>query len=1140
MALTRKERDNRQMSRFLPVTLWALIALAIPSYSQTAQITGRITDSSGGVIAAAKVELRNTDTGILRGFTTNADGYYSAPLLARGAYEISVELAGFRTARRRDLRVDEGQTLRADFALEVGQVTESVEVSGAAQLLQTEETFLGAVVTNKSVVDLPLVGRNPLALAALQAGVRATGRFGDLPVSSFDGSRASIGGGPPSANNYMIDGVAAENFTSGGMNVTLSVDATEEFRVITKNPSAEFGRTAGGVINFTSKAGTNQFHGTAYEFLRNRSLNANDFFSNRANRGRAPFVFNQWGATVGGPVKKDRTFFFFNYEEFKLRQQSREFRTVPTQLQRQGNFSQTLAGANAPILVYDPLTTRTDPANAANRIRDPFAGNIIPAARIHGAARPVLDFYPLPNDPGAAFTQANNFFGQASAPTDKKILGIRADHYFTPVRRIFGRYTYDRTFRASPAYFGIAENGTSDLVFNRASAVTNYSDTLRPNLLFEARAGLNRYAPDRPARSLGFDVTKVGLPAKLNSQVQLPLVPQYSIADVTVIGANQTDHLIQANYAWTGGGTLTWVKASHTIKTGAEARIYQLNNSQGGPVMQFGFGRSFTRGPNPNSTANTVGHGLATFLLGTPDSGQARRYPFIAYTAKTLGSFVQDDWKVTPRLTLNLGVRWEYEGALTERYNALSNFDPSLRYTIGGVAFSGGNTFPGVNGLARGYRDNWFRQFGPRLGFAYQPRKGMVLRGGYGVYYAPTTGNFVTFPYVGYSRDTLMVTSRDGGFTPADTLTDPFPGGILTPEGAAAGPGAALGTNAQGALRKLAIPYAQQWNFNIQKELAGRWLAEIGYAANRGVHMPANRALDFLPEQFMSQGAQLQQQVNNPYFGVITTGNLSARTVSQGTLLDTYPQFAGAGYIEHWASSTYQALMARLEKRFSGGMSLIVSYAFTKTIDDNTGNGVNGFFNGGSDGVQNWNNLRAERAVSTINLPHRLVITPMWEVPSGKSWNRLTRSLLGGWQLGGIWTIQSGEPISITQNGVAFGGNRPNVAGDPNDNTGQSIDRWFNTNAFALIPAFTFGNGPRNLPRTRTDSFFTVDASVLKDVAVMERVKVQLRGEAFNLTNSPTFGNPGTNRSATNFGVVAGYATNYDPRRIQLALKVIF
>jgi len=1121
--------------RFL-VLSWGITV----AFSQTAQITGRVTDPSGAVIAAAKVAVRNTETGIQRTAETTSEGYYTVPLLTRGGYEISVEVGGFRNARQRDLRLDEGQILRADFRLEVGQVSESVDVSAAAQLLQTEEASLSAVVTNKSVVDLPLVGRNPLALAALQAGVRATGRFGDLPVSSFDGSRASIGGGPPSANNYMVDGVAAENFTSGGMNVTLSVDATEEFRVITKNPSAEFGRTAGGVINFTSKAGTNQFHGTAYEFLRNRALNANDFFSNRANRGRAPFVFNQWGATVGGPVKKDRTFFFFNYEEFKLRQQSREFRTVPTPLQRQGNFTQTFAGANAPVVVYDPLTTRADPANAANRLRDPFAGNIIPTGRIHAVARPVLDFYPPPNEPGVAFTQANNFFGQASAPTDKKILGIRMDHYLTPVRRLFGRYTYDRTFRATAAYFGLAENGTSDLVFNRASGVMNYSDTIRPNLLLEARAGLNRYAPDRPARSLGFDAGKINLPTKLNSQVQLPIIPQFSIADVTTIGANQTDHLIQANYAWTGGATATWVRASHTVKMGAETRIYQLNNSQGGPVMQFGFGRSFTRGPNPNTTAITAGHGLATFLLGTPDSGQARRYPFIAYTAKTLGMFVQDDWKVTPRLTLNLGIRWDYEGALTERYNALSNFDPSLRYTIGGVGFTGGSAYPGVNGLPRGYRDNWFTLFGPRVGFAYQLVRGTVLRGGYGVYYAPTTGNFVTFPYVGYSRDTLMVTSRDGGFTPGDTLTDPFPGGILVPEGSAAGPGAALGTNAQGAVRKLAKPYAHQWNFNVQKELAGRWLAEIGYAGNRGVHMPANRALDILPDQFVALGAQLQQQVANPYFGVIQTGNLSARTVNQGALLDAYPQFAGAGYIEHWASSIYHALMARVERRFSGGMSLIVSYAFTKTIDDNTGNGVNGFFNGGTDGVQNWNNLRAERSVSTINLPHRLVITPMWEVPSGKSWNRLLRSVAGGWQLGGIWTIQSGEPISIVQNGVAFGGNRPNVVGDPNGNQGQSIDRWFNTGAFALIPAFTFGNGPRNLPRTRTDSLFTLDFSVLKDIPVTERVKLQFRGEAFNLTNSPTFGSPGTNRSAANFGVVAGYATNYDPRRIQLALKVIF
>jgi outer membrane receptor protein involved in Fe transport len=1131
------------MNRPGPVALLVLLiaSTALPLAAQTAQITGRVVDSSGGVITGAKVSVRNIETGVARSVDTNDQGYYAAPLLTRGQYEVIAEMTGFRSARQTGVTLDEGQILRADFTLEVGQVSERVEVSASAPLLQTEDTSLSAVVTNKSVVDLPLVGRNPLALAALQAGVRATGRFGDLPVSSFDGSRASIAGGPPSANNYMVDGVAAENFTSGGMNVTLSVDATEEFRVITKNPSAEYGRTAGGVINVISKSGSNQFHGTAYEFHRNKVLNANDFFSNRANRARAPFVFNQYGLAGGGPIRKDKTFFYANWERFHQRTLERAFRTVPTDLQRQGDFSQTFAAAGQPIMIYDPATTRPDPANPANRIRDPFPGNVIPANRISPAARAILNYYPRANDPGAPITQANNFFGQASAPLDKDMWGVRIDHYLTPTRRIFGRYTWDDTFRGSANYYdNVSEINTSDLIFRRRSYVFNYSDSLRPNLLFEARAGLNRYAPDRPTRSLGFDVTQIGLPGYINTAVPIPTFPRFNITDLTAIGADQGDHLIQGNNAWTAASNATWIRGAQTIKFGAEYRVYQLNNSQNSSLLDFSFARNFTRGPNPNNTAINSGHGLATFLLGTPTGGTARIGPFTTYTAKSLGLFIQDDWKITPRLTLNLGVRWEFEGALTDRYNAISNFDPEASYTIRGVPFRGGTVYPGEGGLPRGYRDNWFNLFGPRFGFAWQALSNTVIRGGYGLYYAPTTGNFVRIGQSGFSQNNVMVTSLDGGFTPANTLANPYPDGVTRPLNAAAGPGAALGTSAEGNVRSMSVPYAHQWNFNVQRQFRGNWLLEVGYAGNRGVHLPGPREYDYLPQQFVELGTQLQQQVPNPYFGIITTGNLSAPQVQRGALLDTFPQFTGAGTIDHWASSIYHALMVRGEKRFSGGLSVLVSYAFTKTIDDNGGNGLNGFFNGGNNGVQNWNDLRAERAVSTINLPHRLVITPLWALPFGQNGNRFVRSVFGGWQIGGILTTQSGEPIGITQNAVPFGGNRPNVVGDPNDISNRSIDRWFNTDAFQVIPAFTFGNAPRNLPRTRTDSLFNLDFSVLKDIPLTERFRLQLRGEAFNVTNTVTFGNPGTNRSATNFGVVAGYATNYDPRRIQLAAKVIF
>jgi hypothetical protein len=1125
-------------SRFLPP--FAAMFFATALWGQTAQITGQITDQSGAALANAAVRLTHAETGAVRSVTTSTGGYYTVPLLPRGAYTVQVEMNGFRSAIRRDALLDEGQALRVDFQMELGQVAERIEVKGAAQLINTENQALTTVVPNQRIVDLPLVGRNPIALAALVPGVRTIGAFAGLAISAHNTTSMTIGGGAPSSNNFMIDGTTAESWTSGGIQIALSVDATEEFRIITRNPSAEYGRTGGGVVAVVSKSGTNTFHGNAFEFHRNRALNANDFFGNRAGRSRAPFVFNQYGATFGGPISKDKTFFFGNWEAVKQRTELREIRTVPTAPQKQGDFSQTRDAQNRQVVIYDPLSSRPDPANPGNRIRSAFPGNLIPRDRIHPVSRAVADYYPAANTPGALFTDANNFFGQASRPVNKDVYGIKLDHYLNPSRRVSGRYTYDRAFQGFPNFFGnIAETGGSDLTFPRDSVNVNYTDAFRPNLLFEARAGLHRYAPVSNSRSLGFDVSLISLPGKLNQQVQLKVFPRFSVTDTSPIGSAQNDYLVAASNTWSTGSALTYIRGPHAIKTGGEFRAYQLNSTQDTLVMQWDFARNFTRGPNPNDQAINAGYGFATYLLGTPTGGGARRYQPATYTQKYFGAFVQDDWKVTRRLTLNLGLRWDFEGAVTDRYNAISNFDPALQTTANGLALRGGLIYPGVGGLSRGYRNNWWKDFGPRFGFAYQAIPRMAVRGGYGIYYLPTTGNFERLHRTGYSVDTPFVSSIDGGLTPQDTLTDPFPKGILLPTGSSLGPLSGLGAAVAGNVRSMARPYSQQWNLSVQYELPGSWLIEAGYAGNRGTHLAANREFDYLPAAARSLGTALQTQLPNPYAGLITTGTLSQPAVTRATLLDTYPQFAGVSGIDHWASSIYHGLLVRVERRFAGGFSLLGAYTYSKLIDDNVGNGLNNFVNSGANTVQNWDNLRSERAISTSDLPQRLVITPTWRLPFLKNSRGALGALAGGWQVNGIMTLQTGEPIGIVQNAPAFGGSRPNAVGDPTQSN-PTIDRWFNTQAFAAIPAFTFGNSPRNLPRTRTDGLFNLDFSLFKNVHFTERVQLQLRGEAFNLTNTPTFGTPGVNLTNAGFGVVSTLLTATEPRRIQIGAKLSF
>lgn len=1127
------------MALFRSLSLIALFTATL--LAQTAQITGRVADASGAVVSGAKIAIINTETGVRREISANQDGYYTAPLLARGTYSVQAQQPGFKEAIRSGLTLDEGQTLRLDFTMELGQVSERIEVSGAAPLLETEGATLSTVVNNQRILDMPTVGRNPLQFALLVPGVRAVGSYGDLPVSAFGGGRASIAGGAAGTNNYMVDGIASENFTSGSLQTPLSVDATEEFRLIVRNPSAEFGRTGGGVINLISKSGTNRFHGSLYEFNRNKVLRANDFFSNRAGRARQPFNFNQYGATFGGPIKKDRTFFFFNWEQFKQRTLATTIRSVPTAQQRAGDFSQTLTATGAVVQIFDPATTRTDPANPANRLRDQFPGNRIPANRLSSTAQGVNAFFPAANTTGVVNTNANNFFGVGSSPINKDIYGLRLDHYLTATRRIAGRYTWDKTFQGVPNFYdNIAEIQTSDLPLQRHSGFVSFSDSLRSNLLFDVRAGLNFYLPNRVTRSFGFDVTKINMASRLNALMQVPGFPRFDMSDMSSVGADQGDQLVQSNKAFSYTGSLTWIRGAHTWKFGSDNRVYQLNNTQGAAGMTFTFGRGFTQGPNPNTAGATSGFGFASFMLGTPSGGTVGFGAPVTETVKNYALFVQDDWKVTPRLTVNLGMRWEYEGGITDRFNAISNFDPAVTTSINGLNLRGGLSFPGVGGLSRGHRDAEYTNFQPRFGFAWQLLPKTVVRGGYSISYLPTTGIYVGLDRTGFSLNTPLVSSIDGGFTPNETLANPFPNGKLAPIGSSQGALSLLGQGISGNLRNIRRGYSQQWGLSLQRELPGNWLVEAGYMGNHGVQLPGRRTYDYLPQQYQSLGTALQQLVDNPYFGTIPANlALGQRQVTRATLLDTYPQFAGASGYATLADAIYHAATLRMEKRFSRGLGLLVAYTFSKLIDNNLGDGGNGFAESGDNGVRNWDNIAAERSVSSNDLPQRLVISGSYELPFGKTGPALARGLIGGWQFNAIASFQSGNVISVTQNGTAFGSGKPNAIGDPSLSD-PTINMWLNRGAFANSPAFTFGNVARNLPRTRTDGQNNIDLSLMKSFSFRERWKFQFRAEAFNFTNTPTFGNPTANIDSGAFGTITGFAANSNPRQVQLALKMYF
>lgn len=1108
------------------------------AFAQTAAVTGLVTDPGDLAVPGATVSVTNTGTGVVRTTVSNEVGYYTVGLLTQGSYAVQVELTGFRSVRQSNLLLNDAQVLRLDVKLEVGGSQETIDVTATRPALDTETAAQSSVITAQTVVDLPLFGRNIMALAGLVAGVRPVSASA-LTLSAFGENQISISGGSPSVNNVMIDGIAAENHTSGGIMVPLSPDATEEFRIVTRGAPAEYGRTGGGIINTISKSGTNRFSGSAWEFFRNKALTWNDYFSIRNHSEKVPFRFHQYGATFGGPAIRNRTFFFANWEGVRQSTGTRAFFTVPTERERRGDFSQTVDANGRLLVIYDPQTTRPDPNTPGRFIRSPFEGNVIPAGRLNPVATAVAASYPAPNTPATA-TGQNNFLGEGSQETEKDLLGLRVDHYLTSSRRVFGRYTTDKSFIANPEYFGggPADPGGSDSHYLRSSWVLNYSDAPSERLFVEARVGRNTFGIDRTPRSLGFDVTQIGLPGAINDLVQIQSYPRFDIADASSIGMNQGDPASQTNRAWTAAASATLVAGRHTFKAGGEFRRYEWDSVQGDGTFAFNFSRAFTNGPDPNAAA-TAGFGFASFLLGNPASGVIHRHPLPAYRTNFVGLFAQDDWKINPRLTLNLGLRWEYEAPTTDDHDALSNFDPAVATTVNGVTLTGGLIYPGANGLSRGMRESEWGNVGPRAGFAYQLRPTTVVRGSYGLFYLPTTGVYIRLSGTGFASQTAYVASTDGGLTPAGSLNDPFPQGIVEPSGSAQGPLTGLGTSILGDARDLTRGRSQQWDVDLQQQLWGHWALVVGYMGNRGSDLPATFTYGYLPESARALGTALQQLVPNPFFGLITTGTLAERNVTRATLLNTFPQFTGASGLRNWASSDYHAATVRLERRMSRG-SVLASYTWSRLMDNNLGNGSNGFTEAGSNAVQNWDDLDAERAVSAGNQPHRLVLSANYALPFGRAGSTLYRAFAGGWQVNAIAQIISGNVIAVTANAPAFGGNRPNMTGEDPSLDNPTADMWLNRAAFANIPAFTFGDAPRNLPDTRTQALRNLDLSVFKDARFGAGARAQFRLEVYNVTNTTTLGNPVSNINAANFGQITSLRTGTAPRRIQLGVKLYF
>lgn len=1141
------------------------LILSVAAFSQVATLTGRITDPSGAVVPQATVVARAVETGVSTATESTSDGYYTLPALPPGRYEVTINKNGFVPLRQTGIELAVQQVARLDVTLKVGAVTETIEVRAQTTLLESESSTVGQVIGNRQVTELPLLGRNTYALAMLVPGVRNSAGVNNLVIDQISTVFYSINGQRANSNEFLLDGAPNSAASSNQPVINANPDMVQEFKVETNNFAAEYGRAAGGVFNVVTRSGTNELHFSLYEFLRNDKLNANDFFANRSGTKRAPFRFNQFGGTVGGPVVipgvyngRNRTFFFANTEIVRFIQGITFTATLPEPRHLSGDFSQARLGDGRAVTIYDPATTRANPAGGF--IRSAFPGNVIPAARIDPVARNVARLFPAPTAPGSALGVIN-YTRTDGNRVPKDSYSFRGDHNITNANRIFARYSYDDTpFIRAPAYgpeFRNIAPTAGPQVFTRWNSVLEDSHVFTPTLLGVFRYSATRLINRRRPYSDNFDITSIGLPAYMREGMVDPLsLPAMQITGYSVTGSIPNivvGGVIGATDLITFGHTLQTAQANftknltrHTFKFGGEFRSVQFNTQQtGDTATNFNFTPQWTQGPNPIQSSAVAGLGLATFLLGIP-AGGVNPAPALAMTQKYHALFFQDSWKVTPNLTVNWGVRYDYETPRTDRFNQLTNFDylAASPLRAAGLNLAGGLTFVGVGGQSRFNANPDRNNIAPRLGIAYKLTPKTVIRAGGGLFYATTTGvggAAGSFGVSGFQAATSIVTSLDG-VTPVVKWSDPYSGGLFNrPTGSRLALATLLGQSVQFYDRGNVTPYSAQWNFNIQRETAGNILVELGYAGSRGLFFTESRQFNQLPHEMLSLGDALRQQVTNPFFGQITVGTLAQRTVARAQLLRPFPHFdAVSSQNASWASSAFHAFEAKAEKRYTSGLSILAAYTFSKLMDYAAGPFAGETL--GASAFQSHYNLAAEWSPSTLDQTHRYILNAVYELPFLRQSKTPAAKLLGGWQIGGIWSSYSGGPLGVTSavNNTFSqgGGQRPNWSGVNGCLSNPTPQRWLDGSVFLNPPPYSFGNAPRTFNGCRSDGTAQVDFTLTKNTRFRERWNLQFRAEVFNISNSARFAPPNQNFGNPQFGIVNAQANL--PRIVQFGLKLIY
>jgi hypothetical protein len=1090
-------------------------AAALPAHAQVAagEITGVVKDQAGAAVPGATITVTEMRTSRQRVAVSTEDGVYTAPSLAPGEYSVDVELSGFAPVRREGIRITTGEKARIDFDLRVGGIQEKVRVVGDSPVVRAETASLGTVIENEQVEQLPLNGRLFIMLAAIAPGVA-------LPPNSL---LPRINGGRPRTNEYLFDGISVLQPEPGQVAYYPIIEAIQEFKIESNSPPAEFGRFNGGVVNLTTKSGGNAYRGTLFEFFRNENLNARNYFQ-RTNPVKPEYRRNQFGGVLGGPLAKDRTFFFVDYQGQRQAIGRTVTSVVPTLLQRQGVFTEAIAGRVPTI--YDPRTT-------VGNTRQPFPNNTIPMSAMDPIALSLLDRYPLPTSAGAS----NNYSRTATELDNQDQGDVRLDHKFASGQdQVFGRLTYfsgqAEPVTAFPDGSGTVPAGSVAVGPQKTKAsafASNYQHQFSGTLLNEVRVGDTRRTVERAA---------AGLSSPAGSALNIPGIP------VNGAFANTLPTFAPAGYQQIGSpantasdfGTsvteiadsLTWLKGRHTVKMGLDWRWARLNVVQPPwPTGNFAFSTVGSDLPGVTGTGNA----FASFLLGQVQNfAISFQQTDIQERAHIQEYFIQDDWKISDRLTINPGLRYTLNFPSTEINGQTAVFNTETRLL----------EYPGDEPVRPLKKNN----FGPRFGAVYRLTDRTVLSSGYGLVWIEMAGittpfTTPTFPFL--QEATLRTLDN---ISPAFVLAN---GATTAPIDHT--PTAGLGQGVFTVDAGLGSGYAQQWNASVQRELTTNTVVEVSYLGSKitRVGIPDSN-INQLTEEQLALGSALLVRVPNPYFGIIPrSSSIGDPTVTRAQLLKPYPEYTAVSFYRNNVGVTnYQGVAVSIRQRFSKGLTYSAAYTYS-TLKDTASSVFDASILTGpltNAAVADSHNLDRDYDYSTGDIPHYFGGSVVWDLPFGAGRGKQPGGFLGvlasDWSVATVVTLQSGVPVAVTQaNSLGYAGfttQRPNLVGDPElPASERNENRWFNTAAFQTASQFQIGTASRN--PVQGPSYRDVDLAVMRLVRVGRDRAFELRAEVFNLLNTANLGAPASQLGAANFGTIT---SALDPRVVQLAVKYTF